>query len=399
MSKRAAVLGAGPIGVEAALVARERGYDVRVYESETVGGNVKRWGHVELFSPWHMNHSARGVRLLRNRGVELPETEAYLSGAEHVERYLEPLAREALAGRIFQGTRVVGVSRDGLAKNDLIGGPRHEHAFRLLLENDAGEERIEEADLVIDATGTYRHHNWMGNGNLPALGERELEHRIAYELEDVSGGQRRDFDGKRVLLVGAGHSAATALEGLRRLDDVRIHWLVRATDGSPLPVIQDDPLPERQRLSERVNAVAGGGDARVQLHRGASVEALRSKEGALEVELVEHGKRTGLSVDRILAHVGFHPDNSIYRELQVHECYASMGPMKLSAALLGESSADCLAQTSKGAETLANPEPNFFILGAKSYGKNSNFLIRIGIEQVEEVFRSLGDAHQKEKVS
>lgn len=63
-----------------------------------------------------------------------------------------------------------------------------------------------------------------------------------------------------------------------------------------------------------------------------------------------------------------------------------MGPMKLSAALLGESSADCMAQTSKGPEVLVNPEPDFFVLGAKSYGKNSNFLIRIGLEQVRDVF-------------
>ena len=45
--------------------------------------------------------------------------------------------------------------------------------------------------------------------------------------------------------------------------------------------------------------------------------------------------------------------------------------MKLAAALLGARGGDCLAQTSHGAETLANPEPGFFILGAKSYGRNT----------------------------
>jgi hypothetical protein len=45
-----------------------------------------------------------------------------------------------------------------------------------------------------------------------------------------------------------------------------------------------------------------------------------------------------------------------------------------------------LTQTSKGADILTNPEPNFYILGSKSYGKHSNFLIRIGLEQVQEVF-------------
>ena len=70
----------------------------------------------------------------------------------------------------------------------------------------------------------------------------------------------------------------------------------------------------------------------------------------------------------------------------MHECYATSGPMKLAAALLGEGSADCLAQTSHGADTLVNPEPGFFILGSKSYGRNTTFLLRVGWDQVEEVF-------------
>ena len=35
---------------------------------------------------------------------------------------------------------------------------------------------------------------------------------------------------------------------------------------------------------------------------------------------------------------------------------------------------------------LRNPEPDFYVLGAKSYGKNSSFLIRVGLEQVRNVF-------------
>jgi hypothetical protein len=66
--------------------------------------------------------------------------------------------------------------------------------------------------------------------------------------------------------------------------------------------------------------------------------------------------------------------------------------MKLSAALLGAAGADCLAQESHGAETLTNPEPGFFILGAKSYGRNSQFLMRIGWAQVDDVFGLLSAA-------
>ena len=79
-------------------------------------------------------------------------------------------------------------------------------------------------------------------------------------------------------------------------------------------------------------------------------------------------------------------DPDVYRQLQVHECWATSGPMKLAAALLGSASADCLTQERHGADTLRNPEPDFFILGAKSYGRNTTFLLRVGWDQVSDVF-------------
>jgi hypothetical protein len=60
--------------------------------------------------------------------------------------------------------------------------------------------------------------------------------------------------------------------------------------------------------------------------------------------------------------------------------------MNLAASLLKHATADCLAVPPQGADALRNPEPNFYILGAKSYGRNSNFLLRNGFAQVREVF-------------
>ena len=45
-----------------------------------------------------------------------------------------------------------------------------------------------------------------------------------------------------------------------------------------------------------------------------------------------------------------------------------------------------MTQLCPGPETLRNPEPNFYILGAKSFGRNSQFLLRLGFEQVRDVF-------------
>src|SRR4029078_9472318 len=98
-----------------------------------------------------------------------------------------------------------------------------------------------------------------------------------------------------------------------------------------------------------------------------------------------------IAVDRILALTGAVGDHRLYRQLQVHECYATCGPMKLSAALFaaGGLGGDCLQQAAHSVDTRTNPEPRFFLLGAKSYGRNNSFLLRVGWEQVAEVMTEL----------
>jgi hypothetical protein len=119
-----------------------------------------------------------------------------------------------------------------------------------------------------------------------------------------------------------------------------------------------------------------------------AVTRLGHKGDRLLIKLA--GRHKGkVEVDRVIANVGYRPDMRTCRELQVHSCYASEGPMKLAAALAGAAGGDCLNQTSQGAATLVNPEPNYYVLGAKSYGRDSRFLISVGLGQIREVFSLL----------
>ena len=101
------------------------------------------------------------------------------------------------------------------------------------------------------------------------------------------------------------------------------------------------------------------------------------------------GTTNEVVADTVVSLTGSTPDASIYRQLQVHECYATEGVMNLAATLLGDAGGDCLTQVSAGVDTLRNPEPRFFVLGSKSYGRTNTFLLRVGWEQVAEVFAAL----------
>ena len=404
---RLAIVGGGPIGLEAALHAGERGYDVKVLEAGGVGEQCRRWGHVGMFSPWRMNCSPLGLRTLGREGIRpYEEPESCPTGLEYVQRYLRPLARSApLRGRVRQGCRVIAIGRKGLTKSDRIGDPsRGTIPFHLLIER-GGRRSLVEADLVIDGTGTYDRNRHPGDGGIPVPGEERYGDLIDHHLPDITGRDRPRFADRRTLLIGSGYSAATAVVSLAALARVapatRVLWCYRRGTDSPLPRFPNDPLPARDELAVAANRLASGSVPAVQPMPGTVLSAIapaasrasgRRVSGgeALRVTL-RRGEETGRAeVDRILALVGYEPDRSIYAELQVHECWATSGPMKIAAALLGEAAGgDCLAQSAPEADALTNPEPGFFILGSKSYGRNSAFLIRNGLEQIRLLFTTL----------
>jgi thioredoxin reductase len=393
---RLAVLGAGPVGLEAALYARRLNLPVTVYERGRVGEHLLRWGHVRLFSPFGMNSTPLGRAAIRQDDArhEFPADGECVTGRDHVAAYLEPLAgTAALAECLRTETQVVSVGRRGFRKEDGVGDARRgQQPFRLLLREPKGRERVEEADVVLDCTGTYGQHRWLGHGGIPAVGEAAAGPHIAYGLDDVRGDRRGHYAGKTVLVYGSGHSAATTVCGLADLAEAHpetwVIWLARTSSTQPIRRVANDPLRERDRLAVRANTLATRTEANVEFHNQAVVEAVESAgpDRGFRVTARLAGKPRTWDVDRVVANVGYSPDAGIYRELQVHECYASLGPMGLAAALMKHAGADCLAVPAQGANALRNPEPNFYVLGAKSYGRNANFLMRAGFEQVREVF-------------
>lgn len=383
-----AILGAGPIGVEAALYALNKGFRVDLYEAHTPGASVHRWTHVGLFSPWSMNRSPWGERALRAAGHALAPEDDFPSARDYLDDYLLPLAATpALADALHEGCRVVGVARRDVLKGDLIGdASRADGPFVLLLE-DADGQRYAEADIVLDTTGVHDQPLHLGPGGLPAIGEDAADALIERHIPDVLGADRADYADKTTLLVGAGYSAVTTANLLVQLRadaaQTRVVWLT-LPDHPPHAPMADDPLPQRLALAKFGARALRGEITGVEPLVG-QLRALRRHAGRLQADIADIGH---VDVDRVVANVGYRPDASLYRELQVHQCYASEGPMKLAAYLLSQrgGSGDCLQQSGGGFDTLVSPEPDFYILGSKSYGRNSDFLLKLGFEQIEQLF-------------
>jgi hypothetical protein len=325
------VIGAGPVGLAAAAHLRARGLAPLVLEAgDHVGAAMRRWAHVRLFSPWAYNVDREAARLLEAHGWRSPDPDAFPTGGELVERYLSPLAAvPEIAPLLRFGARVTAVTR--LGRDRMKDADRDEQPYLVRFEVD-GEEQEVLARAVIDASGTLASPNPLGASGIPALGERAACAGIAYGIPDVLGVDRSRYLGKRVLVVGSGHSAFNVLVDLVRLrrDDpsLRIEWAVRRPSLQRiLGGGENDQLKARGQLGLRIASLVASGE--IVLHTGVRVDRVSLAPGGL---VVHSGDRILPEVDEIIGATGFRPDFGLLAELRLDldpgtQSPAALGPL------------------------------------------------------------------------
>jgi len=382
-----AVIGGGPVGLAAAAHLVTRGVPVKLYEAgETVAAHVRDWSHVRLFSPWRFNTDAAATAILREHGWQAPAPDALPTGHDLYAAYLEPLAAApALQSVIETGARVRNVARHGIDK--VVSRARAEHPFALAIETAGGGSRIDLARAVIDASGTWSSPNPASASGTPAIGEVTAADRIAYRLPDVLGRDRAVYAGRRVLVVGGGHSAANVLLDLARLaeTDTRldISWAVRAANlARVFGGGAADQLPARGKLGEDLKRLVDSG--RLTLVLSFAVEAVAPHGDGLVVSERASQPRILGPFDRIVVCTGQRPDLSLTRELRLDldpwlESARALGPM------IDPNLHSCGSVPPHGYRELSHPEPDYFAVGVKSYGRAPTFLMATGYEQVRSV--------------
>jgi len=345
---RVVVIGAGPIGLAAAIGASNRGHDVTVLEAGEVGASLRTWGTTRFFTPLSMNTP------------DGSGDDALLTGPEYIDRVLLPLAARL---NVRTNSGVVSVVRRGLTRTDYASHPlRAEKPFRILTAND----ELFEADVVLDASGSTAPIPFVARGAAAAdfirtLGE--LESRLD-ELRE-----------KSVLVVGHGHSAAHAVSLLHDAG-IALRWAVRTPNQRPCEEIANDPLPERKRVVTVANELARS----VPVERRAMIESIRGREVKLT------GNRT-VEADVVVALTGYRPRDGFTTELALEISPVNEGGARLYRAV--SKITDCLSVPKLSKEDLASGEPNYYFIGARAYGRSRTFLLQTGFAQVESILDSL----------
>ena len=381
-----AVIGAGPVGLAAAAHLVERGLEPLVFEAGAeVGASVRSWGHVRVFSPWAFNVDPAAARLLARTGWSAPDADGYPTGDEIVARYLEPLAAvPEIAGRLHLDARVVAVTKHGIDK--LKDDGRDDAPFELVVDEGGserrhlargGDRRVGHVDAAEPARGGRR----SGRGRV------RVRDRVFYGIPDVLGADRGRYAGRRVLVVGSGHSAFNAILDLVALRDsepaTEIVWAIR---GQALDRKygggDDDRLPARGALGAAVRGLVADGS--VELVGGFQTREIAVLDGPL---LVTDGDST-IVADEVIAATGFRPDLSLLGELRLALDDRVEAARQL-APLIDPNVHSCGSVPPHGADELSHPDAGVYMVGMKSYGRAPTFLLRTGYEQVRSVVAAL----------
>ncbi len=169
---------------------------------------------------------------------------------------------------------------------------------------------------MIDASGTWRRPNPAGADGLPALGERAATGLVRYQIPDFAA--REPFAGRHTVVLGSGHSAATAVIELARIaeasPDTTVTWVLRrgvtdATFGGGTA----DELPERGALGLRAKQAVT--DGRIGLVTGFRTERIRV-DGGRAVLAAEDGRELP-PADTVVVLTGFRPDLSFLSEMRL----------------------------------------------------------------------------------
>jgi Pyridine nucleotide-disulphide oxidoreductase len=386
MSKSVAVIGAGPVGLAAAAHLLERGLQPIVLEAgPEVGHSVRQWQHVQLFSPWEYNVDKAAARLLTPTGWNSPDPQVYPTGAELLERYIEPLATKTpLKDVVRMQSRVTAISRLGFDKAKTKG--RESAPFEIRYQNGKGSEVLR-VDAVIDASGTWGSPNPAGANGLQAIGEREAQAKISYGMSDVLGKDRARFAGKVVGVLGAGHSAIGTLIDLttlaRQVPGTGVIWLLRGNDpAKSFGGGANDKLVARGELGAHFASLVAAGQVKVEA--GFGVSAIAETDGQLRVATGTGCCARHVMVDELIVSTGFRPDLSMLSEIRLRLDPAIEAPIAL-APLIDPNEHSCGTVRPHGARELVQDDPGFYLAGIKSYGRAPTFLMMTGYEQVRSI--------------
>jgi thioredoxin reductase len=397
-----AIIGAGPIGLAAAVHLISRNQPFLLFEAgESIASNIISWQHVKVFSPWKYNIDKEAKKLLLLSGWDAPDEDELPTGKELVEQYMKPLSTlPFIQPHIYVKSRVISVGRKNTDKMKTWG--RENAPFVLQVHHKDEGVKHYEAKAVIDASGTWTSPNPIGSGGVFAVGELENADRIVYGIPDVMNKFKGRYKNKSIAVIGGGHSAINTILELDKLKtefpETAIHWVLRKKHLNEVyGGKENDALPARGALGIKIEQLVNSGI--VNVYTPFQVQEILKEENQLSLYGFQNDEYKVLTgVDELISNTGSRPDFSFLREVRLNIDHAIESNAAI-AELIDPNIHSCGTVRPHGELELRHDEKDFYIVGSKSYGRAPTFLMATGYEQVRSIAAAIaGDFEAAQKV-
>jgi len=352
------IIGAGPIGL--ALASRLKLANVAfliLEKGDTVGANILDWGHVNLFTNWKESLDKLSVKLLNKNGIEIKTTDSNPSGFDFVNHYLLKLASVFPKDQIRYDSEVLSVQYNELDNEFVVN----------YLKNGI-TERVN-SKYVFDASGTWQNPTSLGNT------QAQYQDFICSGIPDSNYVQSIEKASK-IAIVGSGHSAMNSILQLSMRQDLDLIWIVRSSH----PRFGLSKVGGKSRnLENQIESLIKDGN--LKLSCGFQLQKMQIENQKLKIISDKGEFITG--IHKVISNIGSSPNHSLLKniELNLDEKYAA--PLKLSHKINPNlHSCDTVSYDFK--DTLV-AKSKYFLIGSKTFGRASNFLMSKGYEILDQI--------------
>lgn len=230
-----AIIGGGPVGIEAAIYARFLGYFVSIFEQRRVAHRMLDWHERPLAVSAHLCTTPMGHAAIQAQEPDYQrcKPDHVYSGKSYAEEYLLPLAKsDLLFDDIHFLSPVADVSRIRTTLTDAIHPQeRCNDEFRILIDGRHRGPWVSLADVVIDCRGCQQQSAGLGPGGGLAIGESALRESFLLHTPRDRKFVTKSIAGKHVCVVGQTVKACQFVTEFAThypdMAETRLTWVIR----------------------------------------------------------------------------------------------------------------------------------------------------------------------------
>ena len=385
-----AVIGCGPIGIEAALYGRFLGYDVDLFDAKRPAHEVVRWNTRSMGVSVADCTTSLGISALEGQISQYlpPPMDRVWNGAEFAEEYLIPIAKsDLLVDGIHINSSVLEVGRVRYFREETCDWQaRANDEFRLVVASRDRGIYTARADVVLDCRGMFADAEGYGPGGAQAVNAASVRAFLQAWLPSDPRFEIRMIDEKHVLVFGNTDLAVRFVEEWSAMvkkeeNDSdksltrKLTWLVPCSRSDWQSIEASDPERWKRTLSKATSVVPSRGIEKVEFIESTSI-------WRLQVSNEDDSTREILG-DVFAPFTNALPTSSIAPTL--------FSDQPASVHSLAQEEGECQGDFYPGWSgwTHATGEPNYYRLGSPQYPFDGRGLAE-GFQQIKDVFALLG---------